>query len=211
MLKTTLTTLGLGLLVWGLNAPPAHAQFPDWRSKPVRPNIDLIPPLGNRLPYSYAARYNRPTWLAGRIAYTIEPTSQEAMAWQRAKERGYYKNKAPRMESFYVYQKPWEALGVGARTAADRESAAMESDTNRLRPNASGMLGAPQPEQIEVPADKELPLLQPRSEQSAPDRVLPQPPPAPVPPTSVLPVPEPPTPDPQARKFPAAIRLIPAN
>ena len=209
MLKTTLTTLGLGVLVWGLTAAPAHAQFPDWRSKPVRQNIDLIPPLGNHLPYSYAARYNRPTWLAGRIAYTIEPTSQEAMAWQRARERGYYKNKAPRMESFYIYQKPWEALGVGARTAAHREHAADESD--RLRPKTSSMLDAPKPEQIEVPADKELPLLEPRSEPSAPARVSPQPPPAPVPPTSVLPVPEPPTPDPQASKFPSAIRLIPAN
>jgi hypothetical protein len=91
------------------------AQFPNWKAKPVRPRIDVIPPLGNHLPWSYRARMNRPSYLSGRIAYTIEPSSQEAMAWQRAWQRGHYANHAPRMETHYLYPKPWEVLGVDAK------------------------------------------------------------------------------------------------
>lgn len=101
--------------VWG--AAEAQAQFPNWRAVPVRMNIDLIPPLGNLLPRSYAARYNRPSYITGRIAYTIEPSSQEAMSWQRAWQRGDYANHAPRVEQRYMFAKPWEVLEVGAKPA----------------------------------------------------------------------------------------------
>jgi hypothetical protein len=108
----------LAVLVLGFALTSDHkasAQFPNWKAHPVRPIIDVIPPLGNNLPLSYRARMNRPSYLSGRIAYTIEPSSQEAMAWQRAWERGYYANHAPRMETHYIYPKPWEVLGVGAK------------------------------------------------------------------------------------------------
>jgi hypothetical protein len=104
----------LGLVVSMI--APAAAHPPDWNRHPVTPRIDVIPPLGNNLPRSYAARYNRPAYLTGLIMHWIEPTSQEAMAWHRAVHRGYYRDHAPRMETHYCYPKPWEALAIGART-----------------------------------------------------------------------------------------------
>lgn len=95
---------------------PAAAHPPDWDRHGVTRRIDVIPPLGNNLPRSYAARYNRPAYLTGLISYRVAPTSQEAMAWHRADHRGYYRNHAPRMETHYMYPKPWEALAIGART-----------------------------------------------------------------------------------------------
>lgn len=115
MSKLSGWALLIAVLALLTNDRTASAQFPNWKAKPVRPRIDVIPPLGNNLPLSYRARMNRPSYLAGRIAYTFEPTSQEAMAWQKAWERGYYADHAPRMETHYLYPKPWEVLGVGAK------------------------------------------------------------------------------------------------
>ena len=103
-----LSTLAAPLLA----AAPTAAHPPDWASHPVRPRIDVIPPLGNNLPYSYAARYNRPAYLTGKIAYCIAPTSREAMSWHRAAHRGYYADHAPAMQTHYLYPKPWELLGI---------------------------------------------------------------------------------------------------
>ena len=115
MPKLTLTMLAIGLLGLAVDTRTATAQFPNWKAVPVRPNIDVIPPLGNRLPRSYAAKYNRPSYLTGRLAYTFAPSSQEAMAWQQAHQRGYYANHAPRMETQFYYPKPWEVLREGRR------------------------------------------------------------------------------------------------
>jgi hypothetical protein len=93
----------------------ARAHHPDRENQRVHPRIDLIGPLGTRLPPSYRRVYNRPTYLGGHIAYLIAPSSQEAMAWHNAANRGYYKNHRPRMEMQYFYPKPWEALKIGAR------------------------------------------------------------------------------------------------
>lgn len=95
------------------------AQFPDRRNHPVTPIIDVIGPLGNRLPPSYRRTYNRPSYLGGKIAYWIAPSSQEAMAWQNAYLAGAYRNHAPRLERHYFYPKPWEALQTGARVPQD--------------------------------------------------------------------------------------------
>lgn len=110
----------------------ASAQFPNWKAKPVHRRIDVIPPLGNNLPMSYRARMNRPSYLSGRIAYTIEPSSQEAMAWQRAWERGYYAGHAPRMETHYIYPKPWEVLGVGDKPKRGNDAKAGFAPPERL-------------------------------------------------------------------------------
>lgn len=99
-------------------AAPAAAHHPDWKSHPVTPRIDVIPPLGNNLPLSHSARYNRPGYVTGKIAYWIAPSSREAMAWHRASHLGYYANHAPRMVTHYCFPKPWEVLGTGARTDA---------------------------------------------------------------------------------------------
>ncbi|HBJ38966.1 MAG TPA: hypothetical protein DDZ51_30310 [Planctomycetaceae bacterium] len=129
--------LGLGLLLIAVTGSSiceqtALAQFPNWKAQPVRPRIDVIPPLGNHLPLSYRARLNRPSYLGGRIAYTIEPTSQEAMAWQKAQERGYYANHAPRMETHYLYPKPWEVLGIAPRPKREDDSKTGFSPPERL-------------------------------------------------------------------------------
>lgn len=124
-----------GAVAFLLSDNSASAQFPNWKAKPVRPRIDVIPPLGNNLPLSYRARMNRPTYLGGRIAYTIEPSSQEAMAWQKAWERGYYADHAPRMETHYMFPKPWEVLGVGAKPKrADDKSPFSQPDRSPLSP-----------------------------------------------------------------------------
>lgn len=89
--------------------------------------IDVIGPIGNRLPPSYRRQYNRPTYIGGKIAAKIAPSSQEAMAFHRAEELGLYDNNGvkgalagkhcppQRVEQHYFYPKPWEALAIGPR------------------------------------------------------------------------------------------------
>jgi hypothetical protein len=60
--------------------------------------------------------------LAGKIAYIIEPTSQEAMSWHENVHRGAYRNHAGRIEPMYIYPKPWEVLMVGPRDSQKSES-----------------------------------------------------------------------------------------
>jgi hypothetical protein len=133
-----------------LAVAPASAHHPDRATHPVRPRIDVIPPLGNNLPPSYAARYNRPAYLTGLITYWIEPTSQEAMAWHRAVHQGYYANHAPRMETHYIYPKPWEVLAMGARAKpADAETAAATAGSEHEHEHDFEMIEAP-PVIIEV-------------------------------------------------------------
>ena len=93
-------------------ASTSFAHHPDRANAPVRPRIDCIGPIGNRLPPSYRLRYNRPTNIGGHLAYLFAPTSQEAMAWHNAKHRGNYKNKMPRTVMQYFYPKPWETLNM---------------------------------------------------------------------------------------------------
>jgi hypothetical protein len=114
--------MGLPALALAVNmVAPTAAHPPDWNRHGVTRRIDVIPPLGNNLPRSYAARYNRPAYMTGLIMHWIEPSSQEAMAWHRAVHRGYYRNHAPRMETHYCYPKPWEALAIGGRTQRTAE------------------------------------------------------------------------------------------
>ncbi|TWU55437.1 hypothetical protein [Rubripirellula reticaptiva] len=101
----------------------AQAHHPDRENLPVRPRIDVIGPIGNRLPASYRRTYNRPTNIGGWIAYKIAPSSQEAMAWHAATHQNAYKCDRPRLESHYFYPKPYEALRTGPRPKPD-------SDTN---------------------------------------------------------------------------------
>jgi hypothetical protein len=94
---------------------PLSAHYPDRGSQRVHQRIDVIGPLGNRLPMEYRRRYNRPTNLGGKIAYHIAPTSQEAMRWHQATHRGHYHSGAPRMVDHYFYPKPWEMIPIGPR------------------------------------------------------------------------------------------------
>ena len=168
MRKIVMATLALGLINLGLETPATWGQWPHWKDKVVRPNIDLIPPLGNHLPYSYANRLNRPHYLVGKLMYTIEPSSQEAMAWQRARDRGHYANHAPRMETFYIHRKPWEALGPGPRAnpnppkpARDRnymvDPTVPEERQLPESPQPGSRSGEITPESIETPKPIETP------------------------------------------------------
>ena len=121
-----MTRLILPLLVLsaGVTVTVAQAHHPDRAKQPVRPRIDCIGPIGNNLPPSYRRVYNRPTNLGGKIAYWIAPTSQEAMAWHRAKHRGAYARHLPRQEQYYFYPKPWESLQIGPRPTREATNAA---------------------------------------------------------------------------------------
>ncbi|WP_246112388.1 hypothetical protein [Allorhodopirellula solitaria] len=89
--------------------------------------IDVIGPIGNRLPPSYRRQYNRPSYIGGKIAAKIAPSSQEAMAFHRSNELGLYDDNGikgafagkhcppERVEQHYFYPKPWEVLLVGPR------------------------------------------------------------------------------------------------
>ena len=96
----------------------SSAHHPNRECETVRPRIDVIGPLGNKLRPSYRRELNRPRFLGGKIAYMIAPTSQEAMAWHRAEHRGDYAKNAGRHEPHYMYPKPWEALKIGPRRSS---------------------------------------------------------------------------------------------
>ncbi|QDS96316.1 hypothetical protein FF011L_51240 [Roseimaritima multifibrata] len=103
-------TLAVFSTSWG---HPPHEHSP-----PIRPGgerFNPIPPLGNRLPPSHRRVYNRPTYLGGKVAYIIAPSSQGAMSWHENVHRGSYRNHAGRIEPMYMYPKPWEVLTVGPR------------------------------------------------------------------------------------------------
>lgn len=93
----------------------SQAHQPDRANQHVHPRVDVIGPIGNRLPVSHRRQYNRPTNLGGRIAYWIAPSSQEAMAWHAAQNRGDYRCNRPRAEERYFHAKPYEMLAIGAR------------------------------------------------------------------------------------------------
>ncbi|TWT84011.1 hypothetical protein CA13_54850 [Planctomycetes bacterium CA13] len=120
----------LVLVVATMVSTPVLAHHPDRKCQPVHPRYDVIGPLGNRLPESYRRSYNRPTYLGGKIAYKIAPSSQEAMAWHRAEHRCAYDKCEGRRVPQYFYPKPWEALKVGARTSKDF----VEDDEAKITP-----------------------------------------------------------------------------
>ncbi|TWU41826.1 hypothetical protein [Novipirellula artificiosorum] len=132
------------LIVASCLTTSALAHHPDRECQPVYPRVDVIGPLGNCLPESYRRKYNRPTYLGGKIAYKIAPTSQEAMAWHRAEHHGAYDNPHGRCVSQYFYPKPWEALRVGARASKNAEQ-----DDESPRP----ALGDRQDDSGEIDAD----------------------------------------------------------
>ena len=101
--------------------------------EPVRvwPRIDVIGPLGNKLPPSYRRSFQRPSYLGGKIAHTIAPSSQEAIAWHRSDHAGLYDNNGikglingkhcppQRVQQYFFYPKPWEVLNTRPRPKTD--------------------------------------------------------------------------------------------
>ncbi|EMI22015.1 signal peptide protein [Rhodopirellula maiorica SM1] len=117
-------------------AVSADAHHPDRENQPVHPRIDVIGPLGNRLPESYRRKYNRPTYIGGKIAYCIAPSSREAMAWHKAEHRGSYDKKGCRTVMTYFYPKPWEALKIGPRpSSASQEDGLVQAVEDAADPS----------------------------------------------------------------------------
>lgn len=114
MHRFTLCVLSLAAL--GLLAATASAHHPNPPRYPTGRRFEPIPPLGNRLPPSYRRAHNRPTYIGGKIAYIIAPSSQEAMSWHENAHRGAYRNHSGRIEPMYLYPKAWEVLSMGPRT-----------------------------------------------------------------------------------------------
>lgn len=145
----------------------ATAAWP-WTKYEGSPRIDPIGPVGNRLPESYRRQYNRPTYVGGKIAAKIAPSSQEAMSFHRSESLGLYdrtgikgwlngKNCPPqRVEQHYFYPKPWEVLAVGPRRemkSDDRPELATDKSLGELLkqdPTPSLILGDG-PEVFELP------------------------------------------------------------
>ncbi|EMI56545.1 hypothetical protein [Rhodopirellula sallentina] len=142
------TVLLVSVLATGACASDLQAGFPwqgpwPWSKYEGSRRVDVIGPLGNRLPESYRRKYNRPTYIGGKIASKVEPSSQEAIAFQRAEELGLYDNNGvkgalngkhcppQRVEQHYFYPKPWEVLAVGPRKTPmrnDRSNSEFSSD-----------------------------------------------------------------------------------
>ncbi len=141
----------------------AVAHQPDRETQPPHQRIDVIGPLGNRFPPSYRRVYNRPTYLGGKIAYLIAPSSQEAMAWHKAEHIGAYKNHLPRIENTYFYPKPWEAMRIGQRVSVLGPPKKGESSMNYDAPleddgMISPVISEPIPSQVETLETTDLPI-----------------------------------------------------
>ena len=114
----------LSVLVGSL-ASSASAQAQNYwpRHYPLYNAVDPRPDFLPRYLYDawvpYRAAYNRPTFVGGFLAHTIEPISQEAMSWEENVNRGYYKTHCPTPVRLYLYPKPWEVLETGPRPVAD--------------------------------------------------------------------------------------------
>ncbi|PHQ36812.1 hypothetical protein [Rhodopirellula bahusiensis] len=126
-LHTSIPVLLVVMLAgWASNECRADWPFPLLRPDGAQ-RIDVIGPVGSRMPESYRRQYNRPTYMGGKTAAFIAPSSQEARAWQRADALGLYDNNGikgavhgkhcppERVEQHYFYPKPWEVLTVGPR------------------------------------------------------------------------------------------------
>jgi hypothetical protein len=159
----------------------ACAHHPDAENQRVIPRIDLIGPIGSRLPPSYRRTYNRPTYLGGKIAYLIAPSSQEAMAWHRAEHAGAYKapKKHQRLEQHYFYPKPWEVLTVGPRRSRlepaepapvtpGRMIEMMDTEARELEKIQSELMQEPEFGNLEIPVEgTETRLAEPQEQEPA--------------------------------------------
>ncbi len=99
------------ILLCGLNS---QSLAGDWLSgtylDPALQRQDIFSHhIWNSIP-EYRNVYNRPRYVPGYLAYKIEPSSQEAMAWQTNYCNGNYANHSGPYVPYYYYPKPWEAL-----------------------------------------------------------------------------------------------------
>ena len=96
-----------------------HQWFAGTYLDPAIQRPDFFPHTLTRSIPEYRQVYNRPRNLTGWIAYKIEPSSQEAMAWQTNHCNGNYQNNAGAYIPMYCYPKPWESLNTRGRPGSE--------------------------------------------------------------------------------------------
>jgi len=100
-------------------AMAAPGRSGDWLSgtylDPAMQREDILSHhIWNALP-EYRKTYNRPRYISGYAAHIIEPSSQEAMAWQTNYCNGNYARHSGPYVPHYYYPKPWESLKTSGR------------------------------------------------------------------------------------------------
>jgi hypothetical protein len=118
------SVLGLSSSHSGCLAGEPHQWFAGTYLDPAIQRPDFFPHTITRNIPEYRQVYNRPRNLTGWIAYKIEPSSQEAMAWQTNHCNGNYKNNAGAYVPMYCYPKPWESLNTRGRQCLSYSSQA---------------------------------------------------------------------------------------
>lgn len=93
------------------------------------PRPDILPRPFYDNHTEYRARYNRPRFFTGFLAYEMSRTSQEAMVWKENYCAGNYdQHHMPPVYKTYYYPKPWEVLPTGARA----DFASTKTDLQRV-------------------------------------------------------------------------------
>lgn len=119
--------LGLSSSVLDCLAGEPHQWLAGTYLDPAIQRHDFFPHTISRSIPEYRQVYNRPRNFTGWIAYKIEPSSQEAMAWQTNHCNGNYQAKTGAFVPMYWYPKPWESLNTHGR-AGSQETAQAESN-----------------------------------------------------------------------------------
>jgi hypothetical protein len=142
----------IGLWLAGDRPVSAQTTTPA-RIAAFNPREDILPhPIYDAwLPYRKA--YNRPRFLGGMMARLVEPTSQEAMAWEESWRSGEYRRHEPGLVKIYYHPKPWEVLQTGPRVRSEAlgERTIDASDAWNL-PDIDGGASPGEPVPARVPA-----------------------------------------------------------
>ena len=145
-----------------------HQWFAGTYLDPAIQRPDFFPHTLTRSIPEYRQVYNRPRNLTGWIAYKIEPSSQEAMAWQTNHCNGNYQNNAGAYIPMYCYPKPWESLNTRGRPGS--ESSVQPNRIQEVRIDSEPMESIPGTKLKPVPeTTKDFPFglqsdgLQPKS------------------------------------------------
>jgi hypothetical protein len=126
---------GLAGNAWSQEHPGHQPHSHNWLSgtylDPAIQRHDLFPRVITSHIPEFREVYNRPRYPTGKFLYHIEPSSQEAMAWETNVRNGNYRNHRGAYIPGYYYPKPWEALNTmprqGFRKTSGLTPAGLES------------------------------------------------------------------------------------
>jgi len=118
---------------------------------------DFFPHTISRSIPEYRQVYNRPRNLTGWIAYKIEPSSQEAMAWQTNHCNGNYQNHAGAYVPMYCYPKPWESLNTRGRPGSQHSGSAASAKASMPASSAQMQSEMVSPAPVDVGLSQTVP------------------------------------------------------